>query len=39
VAGDTRTSVYALAVLAASVPAYLLVARLMGPAADPEERP
>jgi APA family basic amino acid/polyamine antiporter len=37
VAGDTRTSVYALAVLAASVPAYLLVARLMGP--DPEDRP
>jgi basic amino acid/polyamine antiporter, APA family len=29
VAGDTRTSLYALAVLAASVPAYLLATRLM----------
>jgi basic amino acid/polyamine antiporter, APA family len=38
VAGDTRTAVYALAVVAASVPAYLLAARLIGRAPAPPSR-
>jgi basic amino acid/polyamine antiporter, APA family len=38
VAGDTRTAVYALAVVAASVPGYLLAARLIGRAPAPPSR-